>query len=62
MAEDEDTKPQQDKPATYVLTPEEEKRRKERNIAVALAVAGFMLIVFLVTILRLGGNVAERTF
>ena len=38
------------------------KKRNQRNIAIALSLAGFMIIVFMVTILRIGGNVAERSF
>lgn len=44
------------------LTPEELKKRKERNIAIALALGAFIILVFIVTIVRLGGNVAERSF
>ncbi len=39
------------------MTPEEEKQRKRRNLAIALSLAGFMLIVFLVTILKLSANI-----
>ncbi len=45
-----------------VLSPEEIKKRNQRNIALALGIVAFVVIVFLVTILRMGGNVAERTF
>ncbi|MEM9495665.1 MAG: hypothetical protein AAGA09_06640 [Pseudomonadota bacterium] len=44
------------------LTPEEEQKRRQRNVAIALGLALFMALVFAVTILRLGGAVAERTF
>lgn len=44
------------------LTPEEQKQQKRRNLAIALSLAAFIVIVFLVTILRLGGSVAERSF
>lgn len=44
------------------LTPEERKQQKRRNLAIALGLAAFIIIVFLVTILRLGGSVAERSF
>ncbi len=44
------------------LTPEELKKRKQRNLAIALGLGAFILLVFLVTILRLGGSVAERSF
>lgn len=37
------------------LSPEEKKQRARRNLALALALGGFMIIVFIVTILRLSG-------
>lgn len=38
------------------------KQRGRRNLAIALAIAGFVIIVYLVTILKIGGNIAERGF
>ncbi|MBT8471356.1 MAG: hypothetical protein HKN14_04905 [Marinicaulis sp.] len=38
------------------------KKKKQRNLAIALSLAAFILVVFLVTILRLGGSVADRSF
>lgn len=38
------------------------KARRGRNIALALGLAAFVVIVFIVTIIRLGGNVADRPF
>lgn len=43
------------------LTPEE-KARNGRNIALALGLAAFVVIVFIVTLVRLGGSVIERSF
>jgi hypothetical protein len=43
------------------LTPEE-KARNGRNIALGLGLAAFVIIVFVVTIVRLGGNVLDRSF
>lgn len=43
------------------LTPEE-KARNGRNIALGLGLAAFVVIVFIVTIVRLGGNVIDRSF
>jgi hypothetical protein len=43
------------------LTPEE-KARNGRNIAIALALVAFVIIVFVTTVIRLGGNVVERSF
>ncbi|NWG72305.1 MAG: hypothetical protein HXY23_11940 [Parvularculaceae bacterium] len=34
------------------------KQRRRRNIAIGLGVAGFVLIVYLVTILRMQANLA----
>ncbi|WP_411819080.1 hypothetical protein ABFZ85_08675 [Hyphococcus formosus] len=48
--------------APRALTPEEKKQQKRRNMAVALALGAFILTVFLVTIMRLGGAVADRSF
>ncbi|MET0484012.1 MAG: hypothetical protein ABWZ27_14040 [Aestuariivirgaceae bacterium] len=46
-----------------VLRPEEqERRRRSRSIAIALALAAMAVLFFITTIVRLGGNVADRTF
>jgi archaellum biogenesis protein FlaJ (TadC family) len=42
-----------------ILTPEQEKSRRARNIAIALAVSAFMLLFYVVTIVKLGGAVAR---
>ena len=45
------------------LRPEEqERRRRSRSIAIALALAAMAILFFITTIVRLGGNVADRTF
>ena len=41
---------------------DEIKQRDRRNVAIALALAAFIILVFAVTIIRLGGSVAERSF
>lgn len=38
------------------LTPEELKARKRRNLAIALGLVAFMVLVFITTILKLHGN------
>ena len=43
-----------------VLTPKQTEARKKRNIAIALSLVGFVILVFLVTIVRLGGSVFDR--
>lgn len=40
----------------------ERKARNGRNIALALGLVAFVILVFIVTIVRLGGNVADRPF
>jgi len=40
----------------------EAKARRGRNIALALGLVLFVVLVFVVTIVRLGGNVANRPF
>ncbi len=39
------------------LTPEQLKARKRRNIAIALGLVAFMVLVFVTTLLRLQANV-----
>lgn len=40
----------------------EARARRGRNIALALGLVLFVLLVFVVTVVRLGGSVAERPF
>ena len=42
--------------------PDETKLRHRRNLAIGLALGAFIVIVFLVTIFRIGGNIAGRPF
>lgn len=42
--------------------PDEQKRRRQRNLAIGLLIAGFVAIVYLVTVLKIGGSIMERTF
>ena len=39
------------------LTPEAKKKRGHRNLAIALGLIGFVAIVYLVTILKISGNI-----
>jgi hypothetical protein len=41
-------------------TDEQLKRRRQRSIALALVLGGLVLLFFIVTIAKLGGNVAKR--
>jgi len=38
------------------------KKRRRRNFAIAAALGGFILLIYLVTLVRLGGNIASRSF
>jgi hypothetical protein len=50
--------PEEDKP--LILTEEEKRRQRVRSIAIAFALVTLAVIFFLVTIVRLGGNVFNR--
>jgi len=51
---------EQDKDKGVKLTPEQEKSRRARNIAIALTVGLLVVIFYAVTVVRLGGNVLQR--
>lgn len=38
----------------------EEKARRQRNLLLAAALVGFAILFFVMTVVRLGGNVADR--
>ncbi|MEE2691007.1 MAG: hypothetical protein VX640_05630 [Pseudomonadota bacterium] len=42
--------------------PNADKRRKQRNLAIGGLIAAFVVIVYFVTILKIGGQIAERPF
>ena len=42
------------------LTPEQEKARRQRNIAIGIAIGLLVVIFWAVTIVRLGGSVLQR--
>jgi hypothetical protein len=44
------------------MTPDAERARNRRNLMLALAIAAFVLLVFLVTIVKMKAGVLERTF
>lgn len=46
--------------AAMQLTPEEERKRNQRNWAIAGVLLAFVVLVFVVTIVKLGGNVMNR--
>jgi hypothetical protein len=43
-----------------VLTPEQQKSRRQRNVAIALAIGCFVLLFYVVTIAKLGPGVLIR--
>jgi hypothetical protein len=43
-----------------LLTPEQQKTRRQRNVAVALAIGCFVLLFYVVTIAKLGPGVLNR--
>jgi hypothetical protein len=44
----------------YVLTPEQQKTRRQRNVAIAIAIGCFVLLFYVVTIAKLGLGVLDR--
>jgi hypothetical protein len=46
--------------APIVLTEQQKRRQRARSIAIAFALAALVVIFYLVTIVRLGGNVFNR--
>ena len=42
------------------LTAEELERRRQRNRAIAFGLLGMVVLFFTLTVVKLGGNVAER--
>ena len=43
-------------------TPEAERARKRRSLVMALGLVAFVVLVFVITIVRIGGDVANRSF
>lgn len=41
---------------------EDSRRRRRRSIAIALILVGMVVLFYVATIVRLGGNVADRAF
>lgn len=44
------------------FSPEDMNRRRKRSVALALVLAGLVVLFFVTTIVRLGGEVALRNF
>lgn len=49
-----------DKPEGIRLTPEQEKNRRHRNVAIGVAIALFVVLIYVVTIAKLGPAVLDR--
>lgn len=45
-----------------VLTEEQKRRRRGRNVAIGLVLAGLVVLFYLITVFKMGGNVANRPF
>jgi len=45
-----------------VLTPEQRRRQRSRNIAIAVVLAGLVVLFYVMTLFKLGGQVVNRTF
>ena len=53
--------PREEYPETVQLTAEEEAARKRRNRVIALSLIGFIGLIFLTTVVRLGQNIAASS-
>lgn len=42
------------------MSAETAKARKKGNIVIALSIVAFVVLIFVTTLVRLGGNIAER--
>jgi hypothetical protein len=42
------------------LTPEQKRKRNQRNVALALVLAAFVALIYVVTVFKLGANVLNR--
>jgi hypothetical protein len=42
------------------LTPEEQRKRSQRNYAIASVLLALVVLIFVVTIVKIGGNIASR--
>ena len=47
---------------SVTLTPEQQARLRRRNIVVAVSLIAMVALFFAMTLVRLGGNVADRTY
>ena len=47
-------------PTPLAETPEAAKARRRRSLVIAFALAAFVILVFVVTIVRMGGHVIDK--
>jgi hypothetical protein len=47
-------------PPSPRLTPEEQKRRRKRSLALALTLGGLVLLFYVVTIAKIGPQILQR--
>jgi len=62
MTEDKNMTTDEDGAAPVTLTPEQQARLRRRNIALAVGLVAMVGLFFAMTLVRLGGNVADRTY
>ncbi|WP_173796186.1 hypothetical protein [Hartmannibacter diazotrophicus] len=43
------------------LTPEQKRRRRNRNVAIGVALGAMVVLFYMITIVKIGGNIASRT-
>jgi hypothetical protein len=43
-----------------ILTPEQKRRQRNRSLAIALVLGGLVLLFFVVTMVKIGGNIASH--
>jgi hypothetical protein len=55
-----DKRPAAEPEAGIVLSPAEQRRRRSRNIAIALTLAALVILFYVMTLARLGSNVFDR--
>jgi len=46
---------------SVTLTPEQQRSRRARNIAIGVTVGALVILFYAITVVRLGGAVANRT-
>lgn len=47
-------------PKGIVLTEDQQRRRRARNVAIGFALAALVVLFYVITVFKLGGNVANR--